>query len=515
MKSRVSLLLLTCGTNACYHVAKRLKECFGDRIRIIGSDINKGWMVPVLPYLDSFYQCPYTSDSTYYQFILNICMNESIDYILPSFDADQKLFYKGSDDLQKMGVISLGITTDALNIYQSKEDTNRFLEANQLPIPKCYNISEVNQEEEYFCKPRNGVGSIGAKKITGLELLKSQNKDLIIEEICEEPEITLECFNYKGKVYSIARERLGTKSGVCTKARVFHDKELESIAQKFANIIDLPYIFNLQFMQNAQGKRVITDVNLRTAGGMSISYAAGWDEVEALGKIMLNADDVISSVNVQPKEQYIIRAYTDIVTKQIDKRIAFDLDGTLLDSRERHRVVMETVLKENNMILDTSDLLSFKAEGHNNIAWLLKKGVPEDIAKAINKRWVDLIEEERFLAVDALYSNTIDVLSKLSTNNYLVLITARNNRDNANKQIERVGIKQFFDKIIVVETSSKTPELKANYLKSLNIEEFYGDTESDMNAAQEADCIFYASTRGFRSPVFWHRYDVKHSELFR
>ena len=80
------LLLLTCGTNACYHIAKRIKECFGDRIQIVGADINKKWMIPTSPFLDSYIQVPLSSDSSYYKTILGICEDERVNYIMPSFE---------------------------------------------------------------------------------------------------------------------------------------------------------------------------------------------------------------------------------------------------------------------------------------------------------------------------------------------------------------------------------------------------------------------------------------------
>lgn len=515
MKEKAVLLLLTCGTNACFHVAKRLKEIFGDRITIVGTDINKGWMVSTLPWLDAFYQCPLTSNKHYYQFVLDICMTEGVDYILPSFDADQRLFYKGNPDLDRLHVKSLGISEVALNVYDSKENTNNFLIACGLSIPRCYTISEIEYNKEYFCKPKNGVGSVGARIMRGSEIIATNDSNLIIEEICTEPEVTLECFNYNGRVYSVARERLGTKAGICTKARVYYDQQLESIAQQFASFIELPYIFNLQFMTNTFGEKVITDVNLRTAGGMSISCAAGWDEVEALGKIILAEEDVISSVNVKIQEQYIIRAYTDIITKKIDKRIALDFDGTLLDSRKRHQLVMEHVLREMNITIDVSDLMSYKSEGHNNISWLIKNGLKQEEAEKINKRWVELIEDEVFLADDRLYTNTIEILRSLSRNNSLVLLTARNNKEGLNRQIDRLGIRQYFDQIIVVESCIRTTALKAEKLSQLQIDDFYGDTESDMNASMQAGCNFIASLRGFRSDKFWSEYDVHCSEAMR
>lgn len=323
----------------------------------------------------------------------------------------------------------------------------------------------------------------------------------------------MECFNYKGKIYSVARERLGTKAGVCTKARVFNDKELGVIAQRFADSIKLPYIFNLQFMTNAEGQKVITDVNLRTAGGMSLSYAAGWDEVEALGKIMLGEDDVESSVRKIVQEQFVMRAYTDIVTKQVKKRICFDLDGTLLDSRKRHKKVMDYVLKQYGISIDTTNLFQYKADGNNNLSWLRSKGVEINKALEINQRWMELIEDKVFLAEDRLYSNTKSILETLSKNNYIVLLTARNKIENTESQIDDLGIRQYLDKVAIVPSCKQTAKLKADILLENSICEFYGDTESDMEAARMAECDFYVSTRGFRSKKYWSAFNVKYSDL--
>lgn len=513
MKNTITLLLLTCGTNACYHTAKRLKESFGERIRIVGTDINQRWMIATQPYLDEFYQCPLSSNASYYGFIIALCDKEQVDYLLPSFDADQLLFHQGNLDLIQRSVKSLGITQEAAGIYHSKEETNQFLLRHNLPVPKFYDINETEEQKKYLCKPVNGVGSAGVKILTGREIRELNNGSLLIEEICNEPEITLECFNYQGKVYSIARERLDAKAGVCTKTRAYYDRGLETIAQQFADSIDLPYIFNLQFMTDGEGRKVITDVNLRMAGGMSLSYAARWDETTALGKIMLGESDVTATLKAPEKDVYVIRAYTDIVTKACEKRIAFDLDGTLLDSRARHRKVMDDVLNEYGLTLDTSDLVSYKAEGCNNKDWLRNNNVEGDLIKQINNRWIELIEQEQYLDGDLLYPGVREHLMNLSLHNALFLITARNNNQNAERQINKLGIREFFDKIAIVPSTSKTSEAKALLLREYRVDEFIGDTESDMKAAELANCQFKAVMDGFRSPSFWNQFSVEKVEI--
>ena len=124
-----NLLLLTCGTNACYHIARVLKEKYSDSIRVIGADINPRWMIPTSPFLDNYYQCPYSNSPQYYFTIINICKKEKIDYLLPSFDSDQKLFYKENIDLKNIGVKSFGISEKLLLLYDSKLSIHQYLKS--------------------------------------------------------------------------------------------------------------------------------------------------------------------------------------------------------------------------------------------------------------------------------------------------------------------------------------------------------------------------------------------------
>ena len=416
------LLLLSCGTNACFHIARVLKEKFKKDFFIVGCDINKNWLIPTYDYLDVFYQSPFSTDENYYSFVLNICKNEKIDFLLPSFDNDQFLFSCDNKDLKELGVKSFAIS-NSLQFYIDKESTNNYLESIGIPVPKNFTKDSVEDNTEYFVKPIHGVGSNGIRKELG-SIIRDKNQDTsksIIQELCFEPEFTLECFHYNNKIYSVVRERIASKSGVCIKTRIFQDKKLEQYAYILAKNTNLPHIFNMQFMKNRKDEYVCTDLNLRTAGGMSLSYAAGWDEVSALANIMLEKDDktITSSVNKTISEQYIIRHYEDSVTKVVRKRIAFDLDGTLLDSRKRHEIVMYDVLKKYNIKLNTTDLIPFKSDGHNNKDWLISKGISENKAKLINKEWISRIEDNEYLDNDFLYPNIKDKMRYLVNTKFL------------------------------------------------------------------------------------------------
>ncbi len=500
----IKLLLLTCGTNACFHIAKVLKQKFSNTFYIIGCDTNKRWLISSCNYLDDFYQVPPSINKDYYPFILNICKTKQIDWILPLLDNDLFLFSCDNEDLKKLKIKSFGINS-SLIFYNNKMQTNKYLESIGIPVPKYFSKDTIDNDTEYFIKPIHGFGSIGIKKEKGSVLKNIDNENYIIQELCSEPEYTLECFFYNKKIYSITRERIASKSGVCTKTKIFKNKDLEQIAYKFASNTELPYIFNMQFMKNRNGEYVCTDLNLRAAGGMGLSYTAGWDIVSSMANIMLEKDEKIitASVDKNISEQYIIRHYEDSVTKIVRKRIAFDLDGTILDSRKRHEIVMTEVLNNHKICLNTSDLVSFKTNGKNNLAWLLDKGLSTEIANKINSAWISLIEDKKYLEEDVLYPNTIKSIEILSRENDLFLITARKNKQSALNQITTLGISQYFSKISVVDACSITPKLKAEKLTEYKVDYFIGDTESDLEAALLAGCNFKATSYGFRNKDYW------------
>ena len=504
------LLLLTCGTNACSLIAKTFKEEFPLDIYIVGTDVNKKWEVSSAPFLDAFYQCPYSSENNYYDFILDICQKERIDIILPSFDKDQELFYSDNADLKDLGVTSLGVSASVLSFYKDKRTTNQYLKSLQIPVPNEYSIDEIHLNDSYFVKPIDGVGSKNAKQVLGKELLSYDCQSFMIQEVCYGPEVTLECFNLNGKLYSVARQRIETKSGVCTKAYVYQDACLESMARRFAESINLPFLFNLQFMKNQEGEYVVTDVNLRSAGGMGLSCAAGWNPVVAIAKLILDypEDSILQTVAKPIESQYVVRSYVETVTKRIKNRIAFDLDGTLLDSRKRHAIVMNRALLEFGLDICTDDLVDYKLLGHNNLEWLSSKGVHDTMAQSINNYWIQHIEDESFLAYDVLYDGVYDYLMSMSANNELFLITARNNKDSAMKEIKSLLLHQFFSEVIIVDSSKNTAQLKMEALKSNNVEVLVGDTESDYFAAKDAGVAFYYTDRGFRSCDFWENYNL-------
>lgn len=507
----IKILILSCGANATYHFIKVLRENFPFDFYIIGADINPHYLVPSANSLDLFYQVPRQNEPNYYESILEICKDERVNVILPLFDADQQLFYPQNLDLQNNHIFSLGTPKETLSIYQNKIAMFEFLAKNHFKIPRIYTQIASNSDK-YFVKPQDGFGSFGAKMLSGKEIRDYQSRDnLIIQEICHAPEITLECFYFQGKISSIARERIEVKSGVCTKARIFHDNELESIALDFAKLLKTPLYFNLQFMKNTNGESAITDINLRFAAGMSLSYASGWDAVSAIAKVLLGFDEstIFATLQSIKCESFVVRAYKDIVTT--NGVVAFDLDGTLLDSANRHKIVLDDILRKFGLEINTADLIESKRGGKNTYNFLLDKGITPNVAKKIHSIWIKNIECDKYLALDSLYPNALNMLEQYGKNHNLILITARSRKTATLNQLKALDIDKYFKKIYIVSTKSNTAKEKAKYLKLENANLMIGDSEVDFEASKIANVAFKFTESGFRSAEFMRNFMAKYN----
>ncbi|WP_086245425.1 ATP-grasp domain-containing protein [Campylobacter devanensis] len=496
----IRILFLSAGTNAAYHCIKTLKEKFSNDFYIIGADINEKYLISTCNYLDNFYKVSKSDSADYYDAILKILKDENIAFLFTILDIDQGLFNSDNDDLKNIGVRTFSVDSKLWSSYKSKDTMNNLLNLHGFLTPKLYNLNEIELNRKYFIKSKKGFGSIGARIVTGKDIHNINNiDDYLIQEICIGPEYTIECFNYHNITRTVTRERIEAKAGVCTKTKVFNHIELESIVKEFAKKISCPYCFNLQFMKNSHNKFVITDVNFRFAGGMSLAYAAGWDEVSALAKIMLNKseDEVLATVSEKIQPQYVVRAYTDVITKIEKPTIAFDFDGTLLDSRNRHGIVLKDILNKFNIDIDVSDLIDFKRNNKNNIDYLISKGVEENLAKEIQIQWIENIEQEKYLALDTLYCEAIKLLEKYSKENDLILVTARNNKVGLQNQIDKFNLRKYFKEIHIVNSNKDISANKAQILKNKNVTKFFGDTLSDKKAADLAGIEFIYCENGF------------------
>ena len=136
--------------------------------------------------------------------------------------------------------------------------------------------------------------------------------------------------------------------------------------------------------------------------------------------------------------------------KIANRNIFIDFDGTLVDIAPRHyRVYKKCVEKMGGTPLDRKKYWELKRD---NISWnelLPMSGLEVNNRDDYLKLFIDRIELLEELYRDELFVDSLSTLKKLSSNgNKLYLLSLRRNSDALDKQIEKLGIGRYFDKIL-------------------------------------------------------------------
>ena len=202
-----------------------------------------------------------------------------------------------------------------------------------------------------------------------------------------------------------------------------------------------------------------------------------------------------------------------VIRKTKQNLLFFDLDGTLLDTSERHYRVYKDILslyKVSN-ILRKEEFWNRKRNGVKTVE-LLRRKTSEKLVQKFTEEWFKRIENKKYLSHDNLLQENVDILSTLSNKDNLVLITLRNNKDNLFWQLKSLKLDKYFKEILIASSSSLNSKifLIKHYLKKChgnNIDNniIIGDTEVDIVSGKTTGILTVAVSCGIRSKEFLAR----------
>jgi phosphoglycolate phosphatase-like HAD superfamily hydrolase len=184
--------------------------------------------------------------------------------------------------------------------------------------------------------------------------------------------------------------------------------------------------------------------------------------------------------------------------------IALDVDGTLLDCRPRQVAVARAVAGA----FDEAAFWTAKRAGEPTAPALVAAGLREDAARRAASEWAKSIEDDEWLALDALLPGAADALDALAAAGVpTILLTARRRPYAVGEQLARLGVLGRVGGLVVVDPADPAPA-KAQELRKARAHAFVGDTESDASAAAVAGVPFHAVGAGQRSPAFLAQHGV-------
>jgi len=312
-----NILISAGGTATAWHLAKLVTEKFDSYFNLFVCDINPPHLIAASRLAQRFFQVPVVASPDYYSHLLRLFSEHKIDIFVPLIDADDRRFASDTAEVAALGLRSTGASSGTSAVISDKRKLSVFLESHGFRTPRTVSEQQVANQPggRFFIKPERGLGSKGARVAESEEVLRAlaQGKGLLVQEICREPEVTVEVFN-QGTVLTLCRERLETKAGVCTKARIYADATLHSLAERLCNALDMPLAFCFQVMRGADGEFLITDVNPRLGAGTALSTAYGWSLASAA--LVCWGDlpfDPRQFLKMSQGDKYVVRVYEEKV----------------------------------------------------------------------------------------------------------------------------------------------------------------------------------------------------------
>ena len=181
----------------------------------------------------------------------------------------------------------------------------------------------------------------------------------------------------------------------------------------------------------------------------------------------------------------------------------FDLDGTLVDVRDRHYCVYSLACEDAGMTpIGANDYWRRCRRGASTFNVIS----PEDTAQAdaFRRRWLESIEQPEFVLRDRLFPGVEESLRQLAEAGcQLVLATLRRNRTSLMLQMESLGLAPWF--VQVLSPMEAADNDKAALIARCGYDAgdvVIGDSESDVAAAKSLGIASVCVTTGVRSPAY-------------
>lgn len=191
------------------------------------------------------------------------------------------------------------------------------------------------------------------------------------------------------------------------------------------------------------------------------------------------------------------------------KQIFLDLDGPLLDGKERHYYCYRSILENfgfNPLCID--EYWEFKRALINRRVLLNMSGAQE-IYDEFLTAWLAIIESPEALVLDKLQDGAVDCLRSWKEKGIeLTLVTMRKNHQTLELQLQQMGLRQFLDTVLVCKHAEggmgKANTVRNIFQDRLNIEAAYwiGDTEADWEAAKSLGCDVILLSNGLRNEEY-------------
>lgn len=178
--------------------------------------------------------------------------------------------------------------------------------------------------------------------------------------------------------------------------------------------------------------------------------------------------------------------------------IFFDLDGTLIDARERLYRLFQQLVPTSSLSFD-----QYWEQKRNKISHkeLLADmfNYTDDTIEAFQRDWMINIERPEWLALDKPFDGISDRLKELKKSCNLFVVTHRQFRESVSGQMTQFGWLDLFKDVFVTSQKTEKYDLIKNVADISPDDWFVGDTGNDIQTGKKLGVRTVAVLSGFLS----------------
>lgn len=320
--------ILFCSVGRRCELLKDFRKTMGAEGKIVVTDLNV--YAPAAYFADKFYPVPRIDDPTYIPKILEICRVEKIDAVTTCIDPEIMLLAEHREDFQSIGVEVLAPYLETAQICFDKFKMYQYLVANNIRTVltfgdmTSFEVALHKGEIKFpvFVKPREGSGSVGARKVANMATLKEameQDPSLIIQEfmgdaVDMDADIYIDTISHK-PVALFSKRKLETKIGGASKTVSFKDEKLVEFVCNALNVFKFngPIDMDLWYRD---GKYYLSEINPRFGGAYLHAYGAGVDFVNLIDKNIRGIENTPCFGNYE--DNIVMMMYDSVVIRKIE-----------------------------------------------------------------------------------------------------------------------------------------------------------------------------------------------------
>ncbi|MDZ7821453.1 MAG: ATP-grasp domain-containing protein [Candidatus Marinimicrobia bacterium] len=260
---------------------------------------------------------PLIYNSSYIGFLLDYCLTNKVEAIIPLFDIDLPILSRNKDEFAANGITIVVADPDFIKICNDKWFTFNFFKSNRFRVPETYlslssaleAVSDNIIQYPLIIKPRWGMGSIGIFQADNREELKMfyrktlnsingsylkyesqkapEDSVIIQEKLCG-GEYGIDIFNdLDGRLLTcVPKKKLAMRAGETDSAEILENRKLFEIGKTISSLAK--HIGNLDidcfFIEN---EFYVLEMNCRFGGQYPFSHMAGVNFPKALIHMLL------------------------------------------------------------------------------------------------------------------------------------------------------------------------------------------------------------------------------------